>query len=730
MADDHDFDAEIAAWEAAAAAKAAENKSFFPKVSGWKTSTDSGRNCELEEDSHEEAGDSTSDDSEETKTKSLHHRAPSLTTRSRVVLELINTESAFVRAMESLVNTFYIPLKNAYLEPDPDVLSIPEISKIVRKLEPCEAMLGLNQKLLSDLESQGMYGDVAIVFAKFAPFLKMYHAYMDQVEDVSHIVTEAVEKKPNVMIRYTKRLIQPIQSLLIKPVQRIPQYKLLFTELLKETSENSDMRAGLENALAMVDQAASHCDRSICKKQQSAESRNVVKKFDGVLPENINRRLLKQQKLNKTDRKGKQSMKTIYLFSDCVGYRHLRSVRALDRVFMFADGVKVHRQKATRFCIESTKKSFMLQAKSTDCELWIKAVTEALEEFKRRQALKIAAAGGEEPKAVVAPVWSPDTKDCNICGLFFGLTRRRHHCRRCGVCVCNACSPYRWFFPEMSEKLQRVCCNCYDLLRMEVAGPQDKPKPPPPPRGRVRSDDVTKSDKPKVIRSDKPKLGIFRRNINRKESKTKKTKKEAAMERLQAGKITVNEYMRIIKSPSSGNPAEDDDASATSQQPPVLPTASKPPVPQLGHKPGTPAALQRSRTRARTDSPTPSVLLMSPGEAKARAQQALAAVKAANKDKPARPARRTKMMKVKVKSPKMKSNIRKKPKTKKKPPPPKTKARKKPPPPKTKAKKKPPPPPPVRHTTYAPTAIVRRAARRSAERQQLTQEIQEYTQED
>lgn len=36
------------------------------------------------------------------------------------------------------------------------------------------------------------------------------------------------------------------------------------------------------------------------------------------------------------------------------------------------------------------------------------------------------------------------TPACMICGTYFRfLLRRRHHCRRCGACVCDGCSPHR-----------------------------------------------------------------------------------------------------------------------------------------------------------------------------------------------------------------------------------------------------------------------------------------------
>ena len=38
--------------------------------------------------------------------------------------------------------------------------------------------------------------------------------------------------------------------------------------------------------------------------------------------------------------------------------------------------------------------------------------------------------------------WQPDTdtKICMNCEKDFNVTRRRHHCRSCGLCICSDCS--------------------------------------------------------------------------------------------------------------------------------------------------------------------------------------------------------------------------------------------------------------------------------------------------
>lgn len=48
------------------------------------------------------------------------------------------------------------------------------------------------------------------------------------------------------------------------------------------------------------------------------------------------------------------------------------------------------------------------------------------------------------PKPVSQPrraAWTPNTKVCQVCAKPFSIVRRRHHCRRCGKCVCAGCSP-------------------------------------------------------------------------------------------------------------------------------------------------------------------------------------------------------------------------------------------------------------------------------------------------
>ncbi|XP_046580806.1 pleckstrin homology domain-containing family F member 2-like isoform X1 [Haliotis rubra] len=72
-----------------------------------------------------------------------------------------------------------------------------------------------------------------------------------------------------------------------------------------------------------------------------------------------------------------------------------------------------------------------------------------------------------------SPVWVPDSeaRTCMHCRKSeFSIVNRRHHCRKCGILVCNACSNKRLMMPQQSSKPLRVCLTCYHKLSNSAEG--------------------------------------------------------------------------------------------------------------------------------------------------------------------------------------------------------------------------------------------------------------------
>eukprot|EP00474_Spongospora_subterranea_P009218 CRZ09676.1 hypothetical protein [Spongospora subterranea] len=60
-------------------------------------------------------------------------------------------------------------------------------------------------------------------------------------------------------------------------------------------------------------------------------------------------------------------------------------------------------------------------------------------------------------------VWERDSPCCSHCATAFSLGNGRHHCRSCGDVVCQVCSPYTGYLPQLgypADIEQRVCRLC------------------------------------------------------------------------------------------------------------------------------------------------------------------------------------------------------------------------------------------------------------------------------
>eukprot|EP00927_Polykrikos_kofoidii_P049394 TRINITY_DN43457_c0_g1_i1.p1 TRINITY_DN43457_c0_g1~~TRINITY_DN43457_c0_g1_i1.p1 ORF type:complete len:399 (-),score=70.42 TRINITY_DN43457_c0_g1_i1:76-1194(-) len=106
------------------------------------------------------------------------------------------------------------------------------------------------------------------------------------------------------------------------------------------------------------------------------------------------------------------------------------------------------------------------------CDLALESIKQALEKGKsnssrapsvdsRRGSVASDPAPEEESRVGRRPSWEGDSTSCSLCSARIGkrFFRRRHHCRRCGRCVCSACSPA--LMPvEGHRQPQRACIWC------------------------------------------------------------------------------------------------------------------------------------------------------------------------------------------------------------------------------------------------------------------------------
>lgn len=129
---------------------------------------------------------------------------------------------------------------------------------------------------------------------------------------------------------------------------------------------------------------------------------------------------------------------------------------------------------AESFIVLSPAKTFQVKTRSAaERRDWTDAIqlhiakTRELRQQQQQREQHEGGGGGVGELAAIAPLWKPDTNspDCELCGTVFTLLYRRHHCRHCGVVVCDGCSSKRFKLPHVdSRRPVRVCDRCFTTL--------------------------------------------------------------------------------------------------------------------------------------------------------------------------------------------------------------------------------------------------------------------------
>lgn len=110
-----------------------------------------------------------------------------------------------------------------------------------------------------------------------------------------------------------------------------------------------------------------------------------------------------------------------------------------------------------QWLIRTPCKSFFVAATSIEeKEAWIKHIKDCQSNLLLDGSLQLG--------SKFAITWIPDEAAvrCMRCFKNFTLTKRRHHCRKCGFLVCNSCSKHQALLDNINtQKCVRVCNKCY-----------------------------------------------------------------------------------------------------------------------------------------------------------------------------------------------------------------------------------------------------------------------------
>ncbi|XP_064807586.1 FYVE, RhoGEF and PH domain-containing protein 4a isoform X3 [Oncorhynchus masou masou] len=409
----------------------------------------------------------------------------------KIATELLKTERAYVTRLNLLDQVFCAKLTEEALKGTFPVDVVKNIFSNISSINTFH-----NQFLLPDLEkrmgeweSTPRLGDI---LQNLTPFLKMYAEYVKNFDNAMELLKQWTDRSPQF-----KAIIQDIQSQeacgsltlqhhMLEPVQRVPRYEMLLKDYLKKLPQDDPDRRDAEKSLDIIAMAATHSNSAIRKSEnlkKLLEIYEMLGEEEDIV--NASNEFIKEGHILKLAARNTSAMERyLFLFNNmllyCVPKFSLGGAKYTVRTRIGIEGMKVletiNEDYPHTFQVSGKERTLELQASSEqDKDNWIKAFQETIEIFhQKNETFKSASKDVEEVSTAElgkrAPRWIRD-KEVTMCMKceepFNALTRRRHHCRACGYVVCWKCSDNKVALEYDSNKINKVCKDCYSILTGE-----------------------------------------------------------------------------------------------------------------------------------------------------------------------------------------------------------------------------------------------------------------------
>lgn len=189
--------------------------------------------------------------------------------RRFILEELIKTEENFKNSLFCVIDNVVIPLKKE------KILTKEEEIKLFSNLESVASFsktfhIALYEKFNYNYENTKTKFTETILM--LLPFFKLYFEYCHNFSDAMSFLATLKKTKPKFCeflskVELTPELqYQELDSQLIKPIQRLPKYVLLFKDLLKNTEPYHPDYENIQNALKQFQSINNENDKKILQK--------------------------------------------------------------------------------------------------------------------------------------------------------------------------------------------------------------------------------------------------------------------------------------------------------------------------------------------------------------------------------------------------------------------------------------------------------------------------------
>ncbi|KAJ1940601.1 hypothetical protein EC988_006987, partial [Linderina pennispora] len=210
--------------------------------------------------------------------------------RRNVIMELISTERSYVAKLRALIDIYAVPLRSAARSANNALIPAYDAHVIFGNIE---RVYEVNERFLGDLEAwhRGEMDPKETIGSLCRDHFVDFHVYKRYINGYHHALecSRALEAKSPLYAGFLQKAREReecrklgISDLLIMPVQRIPRYTLLLTDLLKAVAEDDPDFQRIQMALERINEIGQLADNQIA--ESVTELHRIQTTVDGCPP--------------------------------------------------------------------------------------------------------------------------------------------------------------------------------------------------------------------------------------------------------------------------------------------------------------------------------------------------------------------------------------------------------------------------------------------------------------
>ncbi|KAM9759832.1 rho guanine nucleotide exchange factor 10-like protein isoform 2-T2 [Menidia menidia] len=214
--------------------------------------------------------------------------------RRHILGSIIQSERSYLESLRRILQEYHRPL----MEADPRILSPRKIRPIfyrIREITQCHSMFQIAlASRVAEWDSNEKIGDLFVASFSKSMVLDVYSEYVNNFTNAMALIKKACLSKPAFLEFLKKKQASSVDritlyGLMVKPIQRFPQFILLLQDMLKNTPKGHVDRLPLQLALTELEMLAEKLNEQKRVADQIAETQQLARSVsDRLLSKQLN----------------------------------------------------------------------------------------------------------------------------------------------------------------------------------------------------------------------------------------------------------------------------------------------------------------------------------------------------------------------------------------------------------------------------------------------------------